>query len=394
MQIGKLENASASYIDPTAKAMRASADSASQGKADVTSIPAQSQAEDKPNTAAELLESNGVYKLDISEEGQALAAMEKKTLADNEKVALVVNGNGDDMTVSVLKDGEITNVVNCTQETKEDFKFTWTWETRMESASLANNMSTIEKCIADGFKYAQNKDGKHHYLWAMQGLGQALNAYRHKQSEALARGKDEYLTGLLNRLDQLGGGKSNPVLWQMQSMVYSAIKGQDIDVHLGPAGDKFVDEVLASWDKYQFCMETESSDIESKRKPDEAFNTKFAIYSYMQVLARLQAEQEENLIDGMLGDGDEQKELRPVGEILNSSLEDGMVAWRYDCLKKRNVVRVEGDKVVALTPEEQAEENKKIEPSVTGYDWEVISQKYLSENPDVAEIMASIENRY
>lgn len=291
MQIGKIDNASASHIDPTAQAMRAPAESASQGKVGVTSLPAQSQAEDKPNTAAELLESKDVYKLDISEEGQALAAMEKKTLADNKadnkNVELVVSGEDGDMTVSVPKDGEIINVV-------------------------------IEILIDDIFKSSElHKDGNGAWLYDnLQDLGRALNAYGNKQREDIANGSDRYLQNLSDRLDMMD--ERNPIVQRIRDMLNYTMSGRDIDVW----SDKFQEEAYKTWEEYQTYI-GQSPEEETKSK--DVFDGKFALYSYMQKLARWQAERDAELIEEMTGEGDEKKENYGADEILRDMLlEEGL----------------------------------------------------------------------
>mgnify|MGYP001032525863 FL=1 len=387
MQIGKLDNASASYIDPTAKAMRASADSASQGKADVTSIPAQSQAEDKPNTASELLESKDVYKLDISEEGQALAAMEKKPLADNKGVAPVVNGKGDDMTISVLKDGEITNVVNYSYKPAEDSMLHYdSIREGAEYDTLAHNMRDIEYSIAFAFEMCgkQDKQGGDVVLyWTLQHLGRALNAYGHKQREDIANGSDWYLQNLSDRLNEMD--QNHPFVQRIRDMLNYTMSGRDIDVE----SDEFYEKSVKTWREYQTYIG--QSPEKEETKPEDLFNEKFALYGYMQKLARWQAEHDAELLEEMTGEGDGKKENHEVGEVLrNTSLEDGLRAINDNLHHYLRSYYADGD-TASLTEEQLAkekEENEKEFSYAAGYNWNVLCQKFLKENPDMAEILS------
>ncbi len=388
MQIGKLDNASASYIDPTAKAMRASAESASQGKADVMSIPAQSQAEDKPNTAAELLESNGVYKLDISEEGQALAAMEKQTLANNKNLQLVVSGKGDDMIVSVLKDGEITNVVNCSYKPAEDSALHYNLITEgREYEPLVRNMRDIESLIGFIFENSgRYKDYIPNGSWLydhLQKLGRALNAYGHKQREDIANGSDWYLQNLYDRLGAMD--QNHPIVQRIRDMLNYTMSGRDIDVE----SDKFKEKVFKTWKEYQTY--TGQSPEEEKSKSKDLFNEKFALYGYMQKLARWQAEHDAELLEEMTGEGDGKKENHTVGEVLrNTSLEDGLRAINDNLHHYLRSYYADGD-TASLTEEQLAkekEENEKELSYAAGYNWNVLCQKFLKENPDMAEMLS------
>lgn len=387
MQIGKLENASASYIDPMAKVMRASADSASQGNADVMSIPAQSQAEDKPNTASELLESKDVYKLDISEEGQALAAMEKKTLADNKGVAPVVNGKGDDMTISVLKDGEITNVVNYSYKPAEDSMLHYdSIREGAEYDTLAHNMRDIEYSIAFAFEMCgkQDKQGGDVVLyWTLQHLGRALNAYGHKQREDIANGSDWYLQNLSDRLNEMD--QNHPFVQRIRDMLNYTMSGRDIDVE----SDEFYEKSVKTWREYQTYIG--QSPEKEETKPEDLFNEKFALYGYMQKLARWQAEHDAELLEEMTGEGDGKKENHEVGEVLrNTSLEDGLRAINDNLHHYRRSYYADGD-TASLTEEQLAkekEENEKELSYAAGYNWNVLCQKFLKENPDMAEMLS------
>lgn len=342
--IGKLDNASASFIDPTAKVMRASAENVSPGKANAASIPAQSIAEDKQDTAAELLASKGACKLDISEEGQALAAREKKTLANNKNVELPVNGKGDDMTASVLQDGEITNVVNCSCQPAEGSKLHYNLITEgREYESLACNMRDIEDLIDFIFEYSGSyKDGNGAWLYdCLQHLGRALNAYGHKQREDIANDSDWYMQNLSGRLDMMD--ERNPIAQRIRDMLNHTMSGRDIDVE----SDKFQEKAFKTWEEYRTYIgrlpkkeETKSADL---------FDDKFASYGYTQNLARWQAERDANLIEEMTDEGDGKKE-------------------------------------------EQLAEEKEINDKALSYavrhNWEVICQKLVKENRDLEEMLS------
>lgn len=343
--IGKLDNASASYIDPTAKAMRASAENVSPGKADAASIPAQSIAEDKQDTAAELLASKGACKLDISEEGQALAAREKKTLANNKNVELPVNGKSDDMTASVLQEGEITNVVNCSCQPLETSELHYDLITEgREYESLACNMRDIEDLIGFVFEMCgkQDKPGDDVVFYCtLQHLGRALNAYGHKQGEDIANDSDWYLQNLSDRLDMMD--ERNPIAQRIRDMLNHTMSGRDIDVE----SDKFQEKAYKTWEEYRTY--TGRLPKKEETKSADLFDDKFASYGYTQNLARWQAERDANLIEEMTGEGDGKKE-------------------------------------------EQLAEEKEINDKALSYavrhNWEVICQKFVKESCDVEEMLS------
>lgn len=217
--------------------------------------------------------------------------MEKKTLADNKadnkNVELVVSGEDGDMTVSVPKDGEIINVV-------------------------------IEILIDDIFKSSElHKDGNGAWLYDnLQDLGRALNAYGNKRREDIANGSDRYLQNLSDRLDMMD--ERNPIVQRIRDMLNYTMSGRDIDVW----SDKFQEEAYKIWEEYQTYI-GQSPEEETKSK--DVFDGKFALYSYMQKLARWQAERDAELIEEMTGEGDEKKENYGADEILRDMLlEEGL----------------------------------------------------------------------
>ena len=98
----------------------------------------------------------------------------------------------------------------------------------------------------------------------------------------------------------------------------------------------------------------------------------------------------------MLGDRAGEKEERERSSDLSqliaerkSDLEDGMTVYKESL---RKLHRTDGDAGEGadgkLSERERAEEKKSLIPSVTGYDWKRISEKYLQENPELAAIFA------
>lgn len=70
-------------------------------------------------------------------------------------------------------------------------------------------------------------------------------------------------------------------------------------------------------------------------------------------------------------------------------VDDGMKAYKKSL---RTLHRIADDKGEGedgkLSEQEQAEEKKRLIPSVTGYDWDRISEQYLKENPELAAIFS------
>lgn len=304
-----------------------------------------------------------------------------------------MSGKGDDMTVSVLKDGEITNVVNCNQARANGVAWICydVVKNHCEVESLASNMFSIERGIVAAFENAKGKSKYANCAFSngLVELGRALNAYGHKQREDIAKGVDPYLQSLSDRLDMMD--KSNPVVHMIRNMLDKTMRGKEIDVD----SDKFEGKAKATWEQYQTFIG--QSPEKEETKPKDVFNEKFALYGYMQKLARWQAEHDAELLEEMTGEGDGKKENHGVGEIMrNASLEDGLQVINDNLHQFQRSYYAEGD-TASLTEEQLAEEkeiNEKALSYAAGYNWNVICQKFLKENPDMAEILSKNGDPY
>ena len=134
------------------------------------------------------------------------------------------------------------------------------------------------------------------------------------------------------------------------------------------------------------------------KKAGRCFNEKTAAYGFFQEMSR-KAKNMEELLSAMLGEDSmgakkDKKAENPadLSQILSekkTDLEDGMKAYKESL---RTLHRIADDKGEGedgrLSEREQAEEKKRLIPSVTGFDWDRISEQYLKENPELAAIFS------
>ena len=263
------------------------------------------------------------------------------------------------------------------------------WATEYERASLAETMRGIESGIGAVLRGAAENPlavGADIQMY----LVRQLNAYGHHQ-KALGHSlaSDPYLSSVLERLDTLDPKGENPLVSEIRSLVSTTMSGKNIELF---EKDGHSDLVR----RYCAYLGIHTGDaMKVKDKAGDYFNDKTAIYAFFQEMNR-KAKCTEELLEAMLGDraGEKEERERPsdLSQLIaerKSGLEDGMTVYKESL---RKLHRADGDAGEGedgkLSERERAEEKKSLIPSVTGYDWQRISEKYLHENPELAAIFA------
>ncbi|MDY6350314.1 MAG: hypothetical protein SPL62_07470 [Selenomonas sp.] len=97
-----------------------------------------------------------------------------------------------------------------------------------EVDSLACNMETIERYISGFLDDPKNTWDS----WNVGNLGKALNAYSHKQHDAILTGKDTYLQSIQDRFDMIDGSHQSSMVNKLRSLVGSVRLFQPVDGRL------------------------------------------------------------------------------------------------------------------------------------------------------------------
>lgn len=388
MKIGSIENASANFIQPDwlHKGKRQDENAFVSGAVKPESLTKKS-VDELSRTLGQKIEARkedtfaAAYGVDISDEGYAL---QQKDKAMNMELTSRMAGDSD--TIEVVTDfGDLNIAVGIAGNTP---MFSFNNDNYEEVFSLADNMVSIELCINDILTDTQNDEYGGATVLTFESLAKALNAYGHKQSQALDNKHDKYLNGVLERLDKVDPEFKNPLVNEIRSMVEQVKSGKDIEWD----SEEFADSVMDAWSRFG-KQRLADIDLYMKQENDAGkyFTQKMAVYSYMQEMQR-QAE-EMSIIDQMLGDkdGNDQK-VQTAGEVQRkSSLNDGMKAYKHD-LRIRHILN-EDDLPEKPTYGETASgyvierPNEEKHNSALGYDWGNIMREYLKENPDLAAIV-------
>ena len=264
------------------------------------------------------------------------------------------------------------------------------WATEYERASLAETMRGIESGIGAVLRGAAENPlavGADIQMY----LVRQLNAYGHHQ-KALGHSLagDPYLSSVLERLDALDPKGENPLVSEIRSLVSTTMSGKSIELFEKDGHSDLVRRYCAYLGIHM------GDALKVKDKAGDYFNDKTAIYAFFQEMSR-KAKCTEELLEAMLGDraGEKEEERERPADLSQliaerkSGLEDGMTAYKESL---RKLHRADGDAGEGedgkLSERERAEEKKSLIPSVTGYDWQRISEKYLHENPELAAIFA------
>ena len=219
-----------------------------------------------------------------------------------------------------------------------------------------------------------------------------LNAYGHHQ-KALGHTLlgDPYLNSILDRFRALDPKCENPLVNKLRSLIGNTMIGKDNDFLTQEEHDGLIKE-------YRDYLGMKPDTLSTMpKKAGRYFNEKTAAYGFFQEMSR-KAKHMEELIAAMLEpEAKEKKDEKAenptdlsqiIGE-KKSGLDDGMKAYRESLRTLHRIAEDKGEgEDGRLSEKEKLEEKKKLIPSVTGYDWERISEQYLKENPELAAIFA------
>ncbi len=185
-----------------------------------------------------------------------------------------------------------------------------------EVDSLACNMETIEQNISGFFDDPKNNWN----WWNVQEFSKALNAYSHKQHDAILTGKDTYLQSIQDRFDMIDSDHQSSMVNKLRSLVGSAQRCIDIDWK-SEYFRQDIDETIPDL--------PELKDAKSSLAPSAYFSQSMAVYSYMKEMNR--QSQDLSLVQKMLGTQDEAETKTALGSIQKkTSLEDGLAAYHRD----------------------------------------------------------------
>ena len=133
------------------------------------------------------------------------------------------------------------------------------------------------------------------------------------------------------------------------------------------------------------------------KKAGRCFNEKTAAYGFFQEMSR-KAKNMEELIAAMLEPdvkekkGEKAENPIDLSQILaekKGDFDDGMKVYKESLRTWHRIADDKGEgEDGKLSEREQAEEKKRLIPSVTGFDWDRISEQYLKENPELAAIFS------
>ena len=321
------------------------------------------------------------YHVSVSKEGKGLAALHGAAAQNGSEVA---------MQEAAAKQSVEQLDMSGTAPLKPLRAEELDWATEYERASLAETMRGVESGIGAVLRGAAENPlavGADIQMY----LVRQLNAYGHHQ-KALGHSLagDPYLSSVLERLDALDPKGENPLVSEIRSLVSTTMSGKNIELFEKDGHSDLVRRYCAYLGIHM------GDAMKVKDKAGDYFNDKTAIYAFFQEMSR-KAKCTEELLEAMLGDRagekvEERERSSDLSQLIaerKSSLEDGMTAYKESL---RKLHRTDGDAGEGedgkLSERERAEEKKSLIPSVTGYDWQRISEKYLHENPELAAIFA------
>lgn len=333
--------------------------------------------------AGELGKSAGspAYHVAVSKEGKRLAALHGAAAQNGSEAAMQ-----DAAAKRSVEQLDMSGTVPLKPLRAEELD----WATEYERASLAETMRGVESGIGAVLRGAAENPlavGADIQMY----LVRQLNAYGHHQ-KALGHSLagDPYLSSVLNRLDALDPKGENPLISEIRSLVSTTMSGKNIELFEKDGHSDLVRRYCAYLGIHM------GDAMKVKDKAGDYFNDKTAIYAFFQEMSR-KAKCTEELLEAMLGDRagekvEERERSSDLSQLIaerKSGLEDGMTVYKGSL---RKLHRADGDAGEGedgkLSERERAEEKKSLIPSVTGYDWQRISEKYLHENPELAAIFA------
>lgn len=306
------------------------------------------------------------HEISISDEGRKLAAANQ---APEQKVEL----------------WEMASV-----EPLDDFRY-HDFYSDYERASLPRTMRDLEEGIRNVLQIGTEDPRSIGGMIRVQIIRQ-LNAYGHHQ-KALGHTLlgDPYLNSILDRLGALDPKCENPLVNKLRSFIGNTMRGKDNDflTHEESAG------LTKEYSAYLGIKPDTLSTV--PKKAGRCFNEKTAAYGFFQEMSR-KAKNMEELIAAMLEPdvkekkGEKAENPTDLSQLIaekKSGLEDGMKAYRESLRIQRRIADDKGEgEDGKLSEREQAEEKKRLIPSVTGFDWDRISEQYLKENPELAAIFS------
>ena len=321
------------------------------------------------------------YHVSISKEGRGLAALHGTAAQSGSETAMQ-----DAVAKQSVEQLDMSGTVPLKPLRAEDLD----WATEYERASLAETMRGVESGIGAVLRGAAENPlavGADIQMY----LVRQLNAYGHHQ-KALGHSLagDPYLSSVLERLDALDPKGENPLVSEIRSLVSTTMSGKNIELFEKDGHSDLVRRYCAYLGIHM------GDAMKVKDKAGDYFNDKTAIYAFFQEMSR-KAKCTEELLEAMLGDragekeeeGERSSDLSQLITERKSGLEDGMTVYKESL---RKLHRTDGDAGEGadgkLSERERAEEKKSLIPSVTAYDWQCISEKYLQENPELAAIFA------
>ena len=321
------------------------------------------------------------YHVSVSKEGKRLAALHGAAAQSGSETAMQ-----DAVAKQSVEQMDMSGTVPLKPLRAEDLD----WATEYERASLAETMRGVESGIGAVLRGAAENPlavGADIQMY----LVRQLNAYGHHQ-KALGHSLagDPYLSSVLERLDALDPKGENPLVSEIRSLVSTTMSGKNIELFEKDGHSDLVRRYCAYLGIHM------GDALKVKDKADDYFNDKTAIYAFFQEMSR-KAKCTEELLEAMLGDraGEKEEERERPSDLSQliaerkSGLEDGMTAYKESL---RKLHRADGDAGEGedgkLSERERAEEKKSLIPSITGYDWQRISEKYLHKNPELAAIFA------
>lgn len=275
-------------------------------------------------------------------------------------------------------------------EPLEDIRFI-DFFSEYERASLSRTMHDLEEGVR-GVLQLGTKDPDMIGALIQTELIRQLNAYGHHQ-KALGHTLlgDPYLNSVLDRLSALDPKGENPLVNKIRLLIGNTMAGKDNDF---PTDE----ETKGMAKEYRDYLGMKPDTLSTMpKKAGRYFNDKTATYGFFQEMSR-KAKNMEELLSAMLEPEaktkKDEKAERPtdLSQILaekKDDLDDGMKAYKESLRTWHRIADDKGEgEDGKLSEREQAEEKKRLIPSVTAYDWDRISEQYLKENPELAAIFS------
>ena len=219
-----------------------------------------------------------------------------------------------------------------------------------------------------------------------------LNAYGHHQ-KTLGHTLlgDPYLNSILDRLGALDPKGENPLVNKLRSFIGNTMIGKD---------NEFLthEENVGLTKEYSAYLGIKPDTLSTMpKKAGRCFNEKTAAYGFFQEMSR-KAKNMEELIAAMLEPdvkekkGEKAENPIDLSQILaekKGDFDDGMKVYKESLRTWHRIADDKGEgEDGRLSEREQAEEKKRLIPSVTAFDWDRISEQYLKENPELAAIFS------